>query len=275
MTHCPVTTNKTFLYWLPFVPMRLVGNYYIYVPVDGARLAITWVATQVFLSHYVIFIIYQGQTKYLHSTAGRASPTKCELSHRIKHPMARLLDLWEISRCFAAPQPAITPSGDIMVRVYAKGRKQNSRVYAYVCSHRVSGVVDNSAQRRGRESLPCQTLMSRLISCRHSTRKTREGGGGDMFFWMGCLCFGLRPFSLNALTVPIEIVWDSKLERLTYFSNVNFLPMTATTYQNKWALIPLNLLSASFVRHTAVEDSRKTSFDIYNPSATNVEAEDL
>lgn len=51
--------------------------------------------------------------------------------------------------------------------------------------------------------------------------------------------------------------------------------MTATTYQNKWALIPLNLLSASFVRHTAVEDSRKTSFDIYNPSATNVEAEDL
>lgn len=73
--------------------MRLVGNYYIYVPVDGARLAITWVATQVFLSHYVIFIIYQGQTKYLHSTAGRASPTKCELSHRIKHPMARLLDL--------------------------------------------------------------------------------------------------------------------------------------------------------------------------------------
>lgn len=45
-----------------------------------------------------------------------------------------------------------------------------------VCSHRVSGVVDNSAQRRGRESLPPQTLMSRLISCRHSTRKTKEGG---------------------------------------------------------------------------------------------------
>ena len=45
-----------------------------------------------------------------------------------------------------------------------------------VCSHRMSGVVDNSTQRRGRESLPPQTLMSRLISCRHTTRKTREGG---------------------------------------------------------------------------------------------------
>lgn len=53
------------------------------------------------------------------------------------------------------------------------------------------------------------------------------------------------------------------------------LLMTAMTYQSKWALIPLNLLSASFVRHTAVEDSRKTNFNIYNPSATNVEAENV
>ena len=64
--------------------MRLVGNYYIYVRVDGARQAITWVATQVFLSYCVIFILYQGQAKYLHSTAGQASPTKCKLSLHIK-----------------------------------------------------------------------------------------------------------------------------------------------------------------------------------------------
>lgn len=50
------------------------------------------------------------------------------------------------------------------------------RTCTCVCSHRVSGVVDNSTQRRGKESLPPQTLMSGLISCRHSTRKTREGG---------------------------------------------------------------------------------------------------
>lgn len=50
--------------------MRLVGNYYIYISVDGARLAVTWVATQVFLFYCVIFILYRGQAKYLHSTAG-------------------------------------------------------------------------------------------------------------------------------------------------------------------------------------------------------------
>lgn len=43
-----------------------------------------------------------------------------------------------------------------------------------MCSHHVSGVADNPAQMRGRESLPSQTLMSRLISCRHRTKRTRE-----------------------------------------------------------------------------------------------------
>lgn len=70
--------------------MSLVCNYYIYVLVDGARLAITWVATQVFLSYCVILTLYKGQVKYLHSTAGRAAPAKCELSHHIKRPMALL-----------------------------------------------------------------------------------------------------------------------------------------------------------------------------------------
>lgn len=87
MNHCPVRL----LYGLPFVPMRLAGNYYIYVLVDGARLAVTWVATQVFLSYCVIFILYQGQAKYLHSTARQASPTKHELSHHVKLPVALLL----------------------------------------------------------------------------------------------------------------------------------------------------------------------------------------
>lgn len=48
--------------------MRLVSNYYIYIPVGGAGLAVTWVAAQVFLLYCVIFILYQGQAKYLHST---------------------------------------------------------------------------------------------------------------------------------------------------------------------------------------------------------------
>lgn len=114
MNHCPAQLLHRF----PFVPMGLVGNYYIYVLVDGARLAVTWVAAQVFLSYCVIFILYQGQAKYLHSTAVRASPTKHQLSHRIKLPPALLPGPLRTAEVFVAPPPAVTPSNDIIVRVY-------------------------------------------------------------------------------------------------------------------------------------------------------------
>lgn len=156
-----------------------------------------------------------------------------------------------------------------MVRDYVRGWKPNGfrgvlYMYVCVCSHRVSGVLDNSTQRKGRESLPPQTLMSSLISCRHSTRKTRQGGKKHVLlneqplFWLEAFLITCR-----IVIAPIGIVWasnSSKLGRLLYFSNVFprlILRMIweNITFQNKWALI-LKLFSVSFVKHTVLDESR-------------------
>lgn len=94
----------------------------------------------------------------------------------------------------------------------------------HVCSHRVSGVVDNSAQRRGRESLPPQTLMSRLISVVTVLERPRKGERKHVLL-SGLPLFWLEAFLITCRIViaPIGIVWasnSSKLEQLPYFSNV-------------------------------------------------------
>lgn len=187
MNHCPARL----LHWLPFVPMGLVGNYYIYVLVDGARLAVTWVATQVFLSYCVIFILYQGQAKYLHSTAGRASPTKYELSHHIKRPRALLLAPWETLRCLW-PQichytiewhHSVGASG--CVETEFKKKKDLCVCVRLVCQ------VQWTAPHTGREE---SHFLIRLW-CRDSfpvIAVLERAGKGEknMLFWKGSLCFG-------------------------------------------------------------------------------------
>lgn len=81
----------------------------------------------------------------------------------------------------------------------------------------MSGVAENAVLRRGRESLPSWTLMLRLISCRHSTRKTREGGC-SFERAVFVLTRGLSHYF--EITVPGEIHTHQSLERLQNFSNV-------------------------------------------------------
>lgn len=160
--------------------MRLVCNYYIYVLVDGARLAVTWVAAQVFLLYCVIFILYRGQAKYLHSSAGRASPCKIRTLPPYKTSKGSspgLFFFFFLRRCMWPLTCHYTIRwyhGEVESKIFWRC------IFTCVCSHHVSGAADSSTQRRGRESLPSRALMSGLISCR--TRKTREGKGKNFLF---------------------------------------------------------------------------------------------
>lgn len=175
---------------------------------------------------------------------------------------------WEIFTCFGPRKPAITPSGDIMVQVYASGQEQNTHDGVFLCIRMcvLPSCVRCGWRLGGEEEEGEESHFPDWLWCRDSfpvvtVLESSGWGEKNMLFWADCLCFGLRPFAVNALRCTNKMLeCQCYQKKLPYFSRANF-----TKRPDK---VSIPFLASIICQTRSCAGLQGERLDIYNPSAT-------